>query len=347
MSTDVMIEARELSKSFGSVQALDKVSFEVRRGEVVGFLGPNGAGKSTTMRILTSFIAPSSGNATVHGFDVFEESLQVRRTIGYLPQRAPLYQDMTVDDYLRFAADIRGIDAATFANRRAKVVEVCGLGGRLNQTIGTLSHGFRQRVGLGQALLHDPPILILDEPTADLDPNEKAELLNYIQDIGEDHTILLSTHILSEVEAACGRAIIVSEGKIVADGSLDNIRQRGGGPRYVVVLEASGSSPLPRAEVAAAFGELSGADVVKVMDQGQGQGQTLTVEFGATGDEDLRREVFRLAVDKGWVLLESRREALGLENVFRDLTRDDEIRARGPGRAARGQGPAKKSRPQG
>ena len=231
MSADVMIEARELSKSFGSVRALDNVSFEVRRGEVVGFLGPNGAGKSTTMRILTSFIAPTSGSATVHGFDVFDESLEVRRAIGYLPQRAPLYQDMSVDDYLRFAADIRGLDPGTFVNRRARVVEVCGLGGRLNQTIGTLSHGFRQRVGLGQALLHDPPILILDEPTADLDPNEKAELLNYIQHIGEDHTILLSTHILSEVEAACGRAIIVSEGRIVADGSLDDIRKRGGGPR--------------------------------------------------------------------------------------------------------------------
>ena len=215
-----------------------------------------------------------------------------------------------------------------------------GLGGRLNQTIGTLSHGFRQRVGLGQALLHDPPILILDEPTADLDPNEKAELLNYIQHIGEDHTILLSTHILSEVEAACGRAIIVSEGRIVADGSLDDIRKRGGGPRHVVVLEASEGRSLEPRDVIAAFGDIPGAEDVEA----ETLSGALVVEFGASGKEDLRREVFRLAVDKGWILLESRREALGLENVFRDLTRDDELRARG---AARAQTAAKKSETQG
>ena len=227
MATDVMIEANSLGKRFGSVKALDKISFEVRKGEVVGFLGPNGAGKSTTMRILTCFIAPTSGSAKVHGIDVFEDPLAVREKIGYLPQRAPLYTDMTVWEYLEFTSRIRGIDSGSFTNRLKKVVEVCGLAQVLGKDIGTLSHGYRQRVGLGQALIHDPPILILDEPTADLDPNEKAELLKYIKRIGKDRTILLSTHNLSEVEEACARAIIVSKGRVVADGVLDDIRASG------------------------------------------------------------------------------------------------------------------------
>ena len=218
MATDVMIEATGLTKRFGSVRALDKVSFEVRKGEVVGFLGPNGAGKSTTMRILTCFISPTNGTAKVRGFDVFEDPLSVRKSIGYLPQRAPLYADMTVYDYLKFAAEIRGLDESKFKSRLKKVIEVCGLGQSLGKDIATLSHGYRQRVGLGQALIHDPPILILDEPTSDLDPNEKAEVLKYIKEIGKDRTILLSTHNLSEVEEACARAIIVSKGRVVAAG---------------------------------------------------------------------------------------------------------------------------------
>jgi len=200
MATDVMIQASGVTKRFGHVRALDKVNFEVRRGEVVGFLGPNGAGKSTTMRILTCYIAPSAGSAKVHGHDVFDEPLAVRQKIGYLPQRAPLYTDMNVYEYLKFAADIRGLDDSLFKKRLKKVVEVCGLAQSLGKDIGTLSHGYRQRVGLGQALIHDPPILILDEPTSDLDPNEKTEVLRYIKEIGKDRTILLSTHNLAEVE---------------------------------------------------------------------------------------------------------------------------------------------------
>src|SRR5690606_11933945 len=236
MSTDVMIEASALTKRFGTGRALDKVSFEVRRGEVVGFLGPNGAGKSTTMRILTCFISPTSGTAKVNGHDVFDAPLDVRKALGYLPQRAPLYTDMTVYDYLRFAAEIRGLDEAKFRARLKKVVEVCGLAQSLGKDIGTLSHGYRQRDGLGQALIHDPPILILDEPTSDLDPNEKAEVLRYIKEIGRDRTILLSTHNLSEVEEACARAIIVSKGRVVADGPLDEIRARTGRVRYVITV---------------------------------------------------------------------------------------------------------------
>ena len=247
MSTEVMIQAEGLTKEYGDYRALDDVSFEVNKGEVVGFLGPNGAGKSTTMRILTCYLAASRGTAKVAGIDVFDDPLEVRRQIGYLPQRAPLYQDMTVWEYLKFAADMRGLDESTFRSRMKKIVEICGLAQSLGKDIGTLSHGYRQRVGLGQALVHDPPILILDEPTSDLDPNEKAEVVKYIKQIGKDHTILLSTHNLGEVEQACARAIIVSKGRVVADGTLDDIRAKSGGARYVVVIDEknalSGKAP--------------------------------------------------------------------------------------------------------
>src|SRR5215468_6435761 len=199
MSTDVMIYASDLTKNFGSFRAVDKINFEVRRGEVVGFLGPNGAGKSTTMRILTCFIAPTSGTARIKGHDVFDAPLQVRESLGYLPQRAPLYLEMSVLEYLRFAADLRHLDDAAFKRRATSVVEVCGLAQVLGKEIKHLSHGYRQRVGLAQALIHDPPVLILDEPTSDLDPNEKAEFLGYLKQIGAERTVLLSTHNLNEV----------------------------------------------------------------------------------------------------------------------------------------------------
>src|SRR6478736_876900 len=233
MATDVMIQANGLTKRFGVVRALDKVNFEVKRGEVVGFLGPNGAGKSTTMRILTCFISPSTGSATVNSHDVFDNPLEVRRSIGYLPQRAPLYTDMTVWEYLKFAAEIRGLDDSTFKKRLKKVVEVCGLAQSLGKDISTLSHGYRQRVGLGQALIHDPPI-----------------------------SILLSTHNLGEVEEACARAIIVSKGRVVADGPLDDIRGKTGRVRYVVTIDEqraeAGNKPPAAAQAQEALQRLGG-----------------------------------------------------------------------------------------
>lgn len=327
--SDVMIQAESLSKNFGSVQALSKVNFEVNKGEVVGFLGPNGAGKSTTMRILTCFVSPTGGAAKVHGFDVFDKPLEVRRKLGYLPQRAPLYQDMGVWEYLEFASKIRSLDPSDFKSRLKKVVEVCGLNQVLGKTIGDLSHGYRQRVGLGQALIHDPPILILDEPTADLDPNEKAELLKYIKQIGKDRTILLSTHNLSEVEEACARAIIVSKGKIVADGNLDEIRSRTGSVRYTLSVDeqaVESGSPPKAAEVQQALERLDGSQRVaeKPTDE-------TAHKFEVTGaqDGDLRAELFRLVVAKGWTLLELQRDSQSLDSVFRDLTRGDEKLDRG------------------
>ena len=322
MTTDVMISANALSKRFGSVRALDKVSFEVRRGEVVGFLGPNGAGKSTTMRILTCYISPTTGTAKVHGHDVFDDPLAVRKTLGYLPQRAPLYTDMNVYEYLQFAAQIRGLDEGTFKNRLKKVVEVCGLAQSLGKTISTLSHGYRQRVGLGQALIHEPPILILDEPTSDLDPNEKAEVLKYIKEIGKDRTILLSTHNLGEVEEACARAIIVCKGSVVADGPLDEIRAKTGRVRYVVTIDEThaeaGNKPPKALEVEEALGRLDGASAVRELPTDE---TAHKFELSGAQDSDLRAEI--------WTLLELRRDAQSLDAVFRDLTRGDERLDRG------------------
>jgi gliding motility-associated transport system ATP-binding protein len=330
MATDVMIQANGLTKRFGGVRALDKVNFEVKRGEVVGFLGPNGAGKSTTMRILTCFISPSTGSATVNSHDVFDNPLEVRRSIGYLPQRAPLYTDMTVWEYLKFAAEIRGLDESTFKKRLKKVVEVCGLAQSLGKDISTLSHGYRQRVGLGQALIHDPPILILDEPTSDLDPNEKAEVLRYIKEIGKDRTILLSTHNLAEVEEACARAIIVSKGRVVADGPLDEIRGKTGRVRYVVTIDEqraeAANKPPVLAQAQEALQRLGGVKSVRELPTDE---KAHKFELSSSSESDIRAEIFRLMVAKGWTLLELRRDAQSLDAVFRDLTRGDEKLDRG------------------
>lgn len=326
MSSDVMIQTQDLSKSYGSFKAVDRISFEVRRGEIVGFLGPNGAGKSTTMRILTCYLAATGGTAKVNGKDVFEDSLGVRQSLGYLPQRAPLYLDMGVLEYLRFAADLRDIDASTFKKRARSVVEVCGLAQVLGKEISELSHGYRQRVGLAQALIHDPPILILDEPTSDLDPNEKTEFLEYLKRIGQERTVLLSTHNLNEVEAACARAIIVSRGRVVADGALADIRAKSGAVRTTLTVSAQGltGASVSEAEVTSAIAAVTG---VSKVDSLPSEG-SYRLDLASPQEVDLRADLFRLAVQKGWLLLELAREAQALEDVFRDLTLGDERKNR-------------------
>src|SRR5580704_2723697 len=337
MSNDVMIYANDLSKHYGSFRALDKISFEVKKGEIVGFLGPNGAGKSTTMRILTCFISPTSGTARVNGHDLFDASLQVRESLGYLPQRAPLYLEMTVLEYLRFAADLRHLPRDSFRGRATSVVEVCGLAQVLGKEIRHLSHGYRQRVGLAQALIHDPPILILDEPTSDLDPNEKAEFLDYLKQIGQERTVLLSTHNLAEVEMACARAIIISRGRIVADGAIDEIRAKSGKVRrYTISIQESagdqpyrGTGQLPKqAEVEAVLSGVKGAKKVAELPTDE---RAHTYELTSEQTVDLRPELFKLVAEKGWVLLELHRDTQKLEDVFRDLTIGDERRNRNVG----------------
>jgi ABC-2 type transport system ATP-binding protein len=326
-----MIEASGLTKRYGAFRALDKVSFEVHRGEVVGFLGPNGAGKSTTMRILTCFLSATGGAARVHGYDVFDQPLEVRQKLGYLPQRAPLYGEMSVWEYLNFVAEMRSLDKSTFKKRMKGIVEVCGLATSLGKDIRDLSHGYRQRVGLAQALVHDPPILILDEPTSDLDPNEKAEVIRYIQEIGKERTILLSTHNLGEVETACARAIIVSKGRIVADGPLDDIRAKSGKVRYVLTVHEKrvfdGAKKAPSAEeVQSALEKLPGVASVSELPTDD---KAHSFQIMGAQDGDIRAEIFQLVVQRGWLLLEMRREAQKLEDVFKALTKKDESRDRG------------------
>ncbi len=323
-----MIEAKGLTKRYGAFRALDRVSFEVRKGEVVGFLGPNGAGKSTTMRILTCYLSASAGTVKVHGFDVFDEPLAVRQKLGYLPQRAQMYGDMSAWEYLRFVAEVRHIDDVQFKKRMRNIVEVCGLGTVLGRDIAQLSHGYRQRVGLGQALLHDPPILILDEPTSDLDPNEKAEVIGYIKEIGKDRTVILSTHNLAEVEEACARAIIISKGRVVADGAIDEVRARGGRVRYQVTIDEKntlkngGSQPPKFEEVEEALESIDGVLSIKELPTDD-RAHAFTLLGGKS--TDLRAEIYKLCVEKGWLLLEMRRDIQKLEDVFKSLTKGDEL----------------------
>jgi ABC-2 type transport system ATP-binding protein len=322
MATDVMIEARDLTKIYGTYRAIDKLNFSIRRGEVVGFLGPNGAGKSTTMRVLTCFIAPSSGTAIVGGNDVFENPLAARSVVGYLPQRAPLYQEMGVVEYLQFVAKLRAIPASDHRARIRKVIDICGLGDAVSKdSIGELSKGFQQRVGLAQALLHDPAILILDEPTSDLDPIEKAEFIEYIKAIGKDRTVLLSTHNLAEVEASCPRVLIVAKGKLAADGAPDDLANRSGKARYVLAVEASSKGgAITQSALLDAAREVDGKHEVSAAAAEEG---SFAVQILGTSEKDLRPALFRLAVDKGWTLLELRKDVMQLEEVFRELTVGD------------------------
>ena len=333
-----MIEAKSLTKRYGNFKALDRVSFEVKRGEVVGFLGPNGAGKSTTMRILTCYLSATSGSVKVHGHDVFDEPLAVREKIGYLPQRANMYSEMRVWDYLKFVADIRKIPSKQFKQRMDGIIDVCGLAGVLGKDIGTLSHGYRQRVGLGQALIHDPAILVLDEPTSDLDPNEKAEVIEYIKEIGRDRTVILSTHNLAEVEEACARAIIISKGRVVADGSIEDVRARSGRVRYHVVVDeqdvlegadgyrqSADQEPPSASEVQSALSELD--SIISVKETPTDETAHAFTMLGTSGS-DIRGSIYQLCVARGWLLLESRRDIQRLEDVFKTLTKGDDERAR-------------------
>lgn len=320
-TSDVMIETRDLTKIYGAQRAVDRISFSIRKGEVVGFLGPNGAGKSTTMKILTSFISPTEGTAEVGGWDVFDNPVEARSVLGYLPQRASLYPDMGVVEYLEFSAELRNIAKDKRRAKIKEVVEICGLAEALKKEIGQLSYGYRQRVGLAQALIHDPPILILDEPTADLDPNESAEVIEYIKEIGKTRTVMLSTHDLAEVKASCQRVLIVNRGKIVADGSPDDLATRSGKVRYVLSLSAKGDA---ERKAPGSVGDVLDA-LKRVVSDGAakslpGDEKEFSVEVLAPGGGDARAEIFRMAVDKGWVLLELRREAMQLEEVFRQLT---------------------------
>jgi len=310
-----MIKVDQLTKNYGSHRAVDNISFEVKSGEVLGFLGPNGAGKTTTMKILTCFLAPTSGSAQVAGFDVTDDSLAVRQKIGYLPEDTPLYRDMLVFDYLVFVADIRNLAKDRQREKIKDIAAVCGIATHLGRPIGELSRGYRQRVGLAQAMLHDPEILILDEPTSGLDPNQIVEIRSLIKEIGKEKTVILSTHILPEVQATCSRVVIISAGKLVADGTPAELQAREHGNRYSIVVEGAPIEAI-REKLAAISG------VARCEAHAGGNGATEFLIDGRAA-EDLRRPLYRAAVDNGWTLLELYRKAASLEDVFRKLTTDE------------------------
>jgi ABC-2 type transport system ATP-binding protein len=316
-----MVEARALRKDYGANRAVDGISFEVSRGEVVGFLGPNGAGKSTTMKMLTGYLSPTAGSAVVGGIDVAQDPLAAKRLIGYLPESAPLYEDMMVIEFLNYVADIRGLSGAARRDRLETSCRRCGLSGVLGKNIGQLSKGFRQRVGLAQAILHDPALLILDEPTSGLDPNQIVEIRELIKDLGKEKTVILSTHILPEVQASCGRIIIISDGKLVADDTPEMLAGGDGAAVVRVVAAAANGAPLAAEDVRNKLAAVAG---VKRVEGAPGDGDgTLGFRLRCESGVDPRAAVFRAAVDGGFVLLDLHRERASLEETFRQLTRGE------------------------
>ena len=313
--TDVMIDARDLTKHYGPVTALKNASFQVNRGEVVGFLGPNGAGKTTAMKILTCFIAPSGGTACVGGADIFDDPIAVREAIGYLPESTPLYTEMLVLEYLEFAGKMRGLSGSGLQARLRRVVEETSLGDVIGKSIGELSKGFRQRVGLAQALIHEPPVLILDEPMSGLDPNQASEIRELIREIGRERTVILSTHNLAEVRVTCGRVLIISQGEIVADDTPDELAARAGKPRFVATLRQNDHSASDIREAFSAIG-----DAQSVNEQAGAAAGELVVEVVPKGNQDLRADIFQAAVSANLVLLGLEQRGENLEDIFRELT---------------------------
>jgi len=301
------LQVTSLTKQYGQQRAVDDISFTVKRGDVVGFLGPNGAGKSTTMKIITGFLPPTSGTVWVEGMDVTSQAIDVKKIVGYLPEHNPLYLDMYVHEYLHFAGKLYHLHGSKLKQRTAEVIERCGLTLEQNKKIEALSKGYRQRVGLAQALIHDPSVLILDEPTSGLDPNQIVEIRKLIKEVSKDKTVLFSTHIMQEVEALCDRVIVINRGHIVADDRLDSIL-KGRNKTNAVIVEFEGA--VPTAELM----QLPGVQEVIRQDEKK-------FKIIATGD--IRPELFRFAADKKLSLIGLRQEENSLEDIFRGLTVSD------------------------
>lgn len=317
-----MIRIEGLTKRYGSTEALKSLSFDVPRGQVVGFLGPNGAGKSTTMRILAGYLTPTEGKAFVGDVDVVADPVKARALIGYLPENNPLYEEMMVVDFLKFIADVRKVDPAKKQAAIKSAVERCGLGGVIGKDIGQLSKGYRQRVGLAQAILHDPALLILDEPTTGLDPNQIVEIRALIKELGQEKTVILSTHVLSEVQSTCSRVLIINDGKLVADDSPERLTTTGEGTIHLVVASRTGAT-LDGGAVTAALKAVPGVTGVESV-EGEGHGTLgFSVRFGV---EDPRRALFEAIVKNDLLILEVRRTQQSLEDTFRKLTGSTESR---------------------
>jgi ABC-2 type transport system ATP-binding protein len=310
-----LIEVQHLTKRYGPVTAVDDVSFRAERGEILGFLGPNGAGKTTTMRVLTGYMPATDGKAIVAGYDVLEQPIEAKRRTGYLPETPPLYPDMTVQDYLTFCARIKGVPRAERTTRVATVMERTRVADMRARHCAKLSKGYRQRVGLAQALLHNPEVLILDEPTAGLDPKQIIETRQLIKALGGDHTVILSTHILPEVSQTCHRVVIINKGRVVAVDSPEALtsRLRGSETMFLQVDAAGG-------DVRAALGAIPGVTRVSVPET---RGTVATCEVESESGRDVRRELSSTVVTRGWGLLELRPMRMSLEEIFLHLTTED------------------------
>ena len=321
-----MIDVQQITKRYGQHTAIDRVTFSVAKGEVLAFLGPNGAGKTTTMRILTCFMPPTEGRATVAGYDCLEQSMDVKRRIGYLPETPPVYQELTVEEYLRFVGRLRGLAGAMLTAAMSREIERLGLGSVQHRLIGNLSRGYRQRVGLAQALIHDPPVLILDEPTVGLDPKQIIEIRELIKSLAGSHSVILSTHILPEATAVCQRVVIISGGRIVAEDTPDRLSTR---LRHSEKIALTLTRPPGDAE--ARLRQVGG--VLDVHANGPAGHFLLESHLG----KDIREDIARLAVTNNWGLIELKLISMTLEDVFLKLTRHEEGLAQGSDAAA---GPA-------
>ena len=310
-----MIQVKELKKYYNEIKALDGISFEVKKGEVLGFLGPNGAGKTTTMKILTGFIAPTSGEVIIDNLDLLADAIKIKEKIGYLPESVPLYTDMKVFEYLKFVAELRGVPKSKLAAKIKEMVKVCGLGKVIKQNIGELSKGYKQRTALAQAMIHDPQILILDEPTSGLDPNQIVEIRDLIKKIGEKKTVILCTHILQEVQAVCSRVIIINEGKIVAVGTPQELQSQFKGKSYIT-CQIKNAEPDKVKEI---LGVIEGIRSISLLPKqfAAGHGYKLEVAGG-----DPRENIFKKVVENGWELLSLNQEEVNLEDIFRELTKN-------------------------
>ena len=307
-----MIDVEHLSKNYGATRAVQDLSFRVKKGEVIGFLGPNGAGKSTTMRMLTCYISPDAGTARIAGFDITARPLEVKKRIGYLPENNPLYRDMGVIDYLKFIAALRGIAGGRLRERIRHVVDICGLSSMAAKDVGELSKGYRQRLGLAQALIHDPDVLILDEPTIGLDPHQIIEIRHLIKNIGREKTIILSSHILPEVAATCDRVLILNRGSIVGSGTPEELSALSSGGQTITTAIRG-----PRDRVEAALAAIDA--VIEVRHLGEDAGLQRFELLSREADAVSERIFFAVAAG-GWSLTELYRKSINLEDVFLDLT---------------------------
>jgi len=325
-----MISVSELTKRYARNTAVDHISFEVEKGQIVGFLGPNGAGKTTTMRMLTCFLPPTSGTATVAGFDVLEKPLEVKRRIGYLPEAPPLYQEMRTAEYLTFVGKLKGLSGTELRQRVDTVCDRCAIADVKSKLLGKLSKGYRQRVGLAQAIIHNPEVLILDEPTAGLDPKQINETRELIRGLAGDHTIILSTHILPEVEQTCQQVIIINKGKLVATDSVNNLQNRARGVESVLVEVGSRKGAVDAASVQERLGRVAGVSRVTFKEK-RPQGNAFEVENNK--GSLVRADLARAVVEAGWDLNELRPASMSLEEIFLQLTREQDETAEGSEKA--------------